>query len=179
MIRYAFVSPEAQNDLENWLDKQDWLEDLARRVQHYGWKYDYRARSVAPNSFLGVLPQPLEELAIRLKSEKLMSEIPDQAIINEYLPGQGIAAHVDCKPCFGPEIATISLGDEYPMVFTNARTGVEQIVWLPKGSVCVMSCESRYLWTHEIPKRKSDKIPGGGIKKRKRRVSITFRNVVM
>ena len=26
------------------IDKQQWLGDLKRRVQHYGFKYDYRAR---------------------------------------------------------------------------------------------------------------------------------------
>ena len=33
----------------------------------------------------------------------------EQAIVNEYEPGQGIAPHVD-RDCFGPVVATVSLG---------------------------------------------------------------------
>ena len=31
------------------------------------------------------------------------------AAVNEYLPGQGIAQHVDCVPCFGGTVASLSL----------------------------------------------------------------------
>ena len=38
---------EHQHDwLLTQIDKQQWLDDLKRRVQHYGFKYDYRARKV-------------------------------------------------------------------------------------------------------------------------------------
>lgn len=158
------------------LDRMPWLEDLSRRVQHYGWRYDYRSRKIHHDAFLGPLPGCLQDVARQLFASGLMEGVPDQAIVNEYLPGQGIAAHVDCEPCFGPEIATISLGDEYPMRFTNCATAESHDIWLPVGSVCVMRGPSRYEWTHAIAKRKSDLV-GGSRKLRKRRVSVTFRKV--
>ncbi|MEI7575655.1 MAG: alpha-ketoglutarate-dependent dioxygenase AlkB [Armatimonadota bacterium] len=161
------------------IDSNLWLSDLSRRVQHYGWRYDYRTRKLHPDSYLGPLPDFLSGLCQRIKQEQLMEVVPDQVIVNEYLPGQGIAPHIDCEPCFGPEIATISLGDEYPMNFRHTITNEEFQLFLPVGSICVLSGESRYLWTHEIAKRKSDLLPGGGRKARLRRVSVTFRSVLV
>ncbi|MFZ4506655.1 MAG: alpha-ketoglutarate-dependent dioxygenase AlkB [Fimbriimonas sp.] len=160
------------------LDRMPWLDDLSRRVQHYGWRYDYKSRKIHRDAYLGPLPGFLLDVAEDLFSVGLMECVPDQAIVNEYLPGQGIAAHIDCEPCFGPEIATLSLGDEYPMRFTNVSTDESREVWLPVGSVCVMSGPARYEWRHEIAKRKSD-LFGGTRKIRKRRVSVTFRTVIL
>lgn len=159
------------------IDRMPWLDDLSRRVQHYGWRYDYKARRVSDDAYLGPLPAFLQDVAVELFSAGLMESVPDQAIVNEYLPGQGISAHIDCEPCFGPEIASISLGDEYPMRFTHTVTGQVHDLWLPVGSVCVMRGPARYDWKHEIVKRKSDLL-GGARKLRKRRVSVTFRTVI-
>lgn len=160
------------------LDRMPWLDDLSRRVQHYGWLYDYKSRKIHHDSYLGPLPGFLQEIAEALFSAGFMECVPNQAIVNEYLPGQGIAAHIDCEPCFGPEIATISLGDEYPMRFTCVSTSEAIDVWLPVGSACVISGPARYEWRHEIAKRKSD--PSGGTRKlRTRRVSVTFRTVIL
>lgn len=165
------------HSLLDTIDRMPWLNDLSRRVQHYGWRYDYKARSVHRDAFLGPLPGFLQDVAADLFSAGLMECVPDQAIVNEYLPGQGIAAHIDCEPCFGPEIASISLGDEYPMRFTHTVTGEAHDVWLPVGSACVMRGPARYEWKHEIVKRKSDQF-GGARKQRKRRVSVTFRTAI-
>ena len=51
--------------------------------------------------FLGELPEWLDNIAGRLYRDKLFKIKPDQAIINEYNPGQGITSHIDCIPCFG------------------------------------------------------------------------------
>lgn len=160
------------------LDRMPWLDDLSRRVQHYGWRYDYKSRKIHRDAYLGSLPAFLEEIAQRLYTEGLMECLPDQAIVNEYLPGQGIAAHIDCEPCFGPEIATLSLGDDYPMRFTHLTNAESHELWLPVGSACVMRGPARYQWKHEIAKRKSD-VVGGARKQRKRRVSVTFRKVIL
>lgn len=160
------------------LDRMSWRDDLSRRVQHYGWRYDYKSRRVIRDAYLGPLPDFLQDVAVELFTSGLMERVPDQAIVNEYLPGQGIAAHIDCEPCFGPEIATISLGDEYPMRFTNFLTAEAIDVWLPVGSACIISGPARYEWRHEIAKRKSDHFSGAR-KMRKRRVSVTFRTAIL
>ncbi len=104
--------------------------------------------------------------------------MPDQAIVKEYLPGQGIAAHIDCGPCFGPQIATLSLGDACPMRFTHALTGAARDVWLPVGSLCVLSGPARHEWRHEIARRRTDPNPSGR-RACARRVSVTFRTVTL
>jgi len=177
-IHAEFLAGQDADALLSFVEAQPWLSDLTRRVQHYGWKYDYRKRMIDSDSYLGELPPHFEKLAHRIVQLGYMTHVPDQVIVNEYLPGQGITAHIDCEPCFGPEIATLSLGDEYPMVFTHTLTGEKREFRLPVGSLCVMSGEARYKWMHEIAKRKSDAL--NGVKKhRKRRISITFRKVTV
>ncbi len=97
---------------------------------------------------------------------------PNQVIINEYLPGQGIGRHVDCAPCFGPQIATLSLGSPCEMHFRNVVTGEVINLTLAVNSLLILNGPSRYDWTHEISARKAD----NGIS-RTRRVSVTFRTV--
>ena len=173
------IDEATEASLAEWIDSQPWIDDLSRRVQHYGWRYDYRARQIASDARIGPLPHPLQELTDEFLTRRFLGERPDQAIVNEYLPGQGIAAHIDCEPCFGEEIATLSLLDSYPMEFSRPSTDESCTVWLAQRSLCVMAGESRWSWRHGITKRKSDPVPGGGRKSRGRRVSITFRRVVV
>lgn len=106
-----------------------------------------------------------------------MAREADQVIVNEYQPGQGISAHVDCVPCFGPVVAAISLGSACVMDFTHPTDGKKAAVHLAPGSLCVMTGPARYDWRHSIAARKSD--PGAGARiPRSRRVSVTFRTVL-
>jgi len=47
-LQYAanYLSPEESNRLLRIIDQQLWLMDLKRRVQHYGYRYNYKRRSV-------------------------------------------------------------------------------------------------------------------------------------
>jgi len=171
-----FVSEPAAGRLLAAIDASDWRADLKRRVQHYGWRYDYRARHVTKNMRLGPLPDWLLPVAEAVGDLPEFDRRPDQAIMNEYLPGQGISAHVDCEPCFGPAIASLSLGGEVEMVFRKRATGERRSVILEPAMLLILSGEARYDWTHEIPARKSD-IINGVRQPRKRRVSLTFRTV--
>lgn len=164
-----FISEEEERALLDKIDGQPWLTDLKRRVQHYGYKYDYKARNVDKGLCLGALPKWLTPIADKLESN------PSQAIVNEYLPGQGISAHVDCVPCFDGTIASLSLGAGTTMVF--ARKGHRQEMYLEPRSLLMLSGEARYDWTHAIPARKNDVIEGVKVE-RKRRVSVTFRTVI-
>src|SRR5437588_5070315 len=92
------------------IDRQPWLTELRRRVQHHGYRYDYKGRKVTPEMYLGPLPEWLQPLAQELKDRGLMPRVADQVIVNEYEPGQGIAPHVDCVPCFADTIASLTLG---------------------------------------------------------------------
>ncbi len=150
------LSAKEQQLLLNEIDHQPWRDDLKRRVQHYGYRYDYKARRVDPTMFLGTLPPFLQFLADRLSKLRLLPEVPDQAIINEYLPGQGISPHVDCEPCFGSAIATISLGAVYVMDLTDTMTDACEAIRLELGSCLVFSKEARYRWKHGIKPRFTD-----------------------
>jgi alkylated DNA repair dioxygenase AlkB len=173
-----WIDKAQESQLLDYVDGGTWRNDLKRRVQHYGFRYDYRARSVAPADQLGPLPRWLAALAGRLVEQHVFATTPDQVIVNEYLPGQGISAHTDCAPCFGDTIAILSLGSSVVMTFQCAATGAQHEVTLPRCSLLRLSGPARYDWLHAIPARKSDMIDG--IKtQRLRRVSLTFRSVVI
>ena len=159
------------------IDAVSWRADLKRRVQHYGYVYDYRRRTVDADMRLGALPVWLASLAQRLHVDGVFPTVPDQCIVNEYVPGQGIAPHVDCEPCFGDVIASLSLESACVMTFTQAKSTERREVVLSPRSLLVMREETRYNWRHGIPARKSDVIDGERVQ-RGRRVSVTFRCVV-
>lgn len=174
-----FIDRQTEISLLETIDRGSWLHDLSRRVQHYGYKYDYKARKLDHSFFLGKLPDWLQTIALSLYEKKLIDFIPDQAIINEYEIGQGIAPHIDCEPCFGDTILSLSLGSTCVMNFEkepHSKTKVELLV--EPRTLLIMKAESRYDWYHGIPPRKSDKFNGESLK-RGRRVSITFRKVVL
>lgn len=164
-----FITANEEQALIKIIDQQPWLNDLKRRVQHYGYKYDYKAREVTADSYIGPLPDWLMRVVRKLPFKS------DQAIVNEYLPGQGISAHVDCVPCFSDTIASLSLGSGAVMQFTNGQE--KHDLYLEPRSLIILSGPARYDWTHAIPARKSDVVDGFKIE-RGRRVSLTFRSVI-
>lgn len=173
-----FISPEEEAELVHHLDAGNWSNELRRRVQHFGYRYDYKARRVTPESHLGPLPGWIAPLARRLMSDEHFTNTPDQVIANEYLPGQGISKHVDCEPCFGPVIASLSLLSPCEMVFRRLDGSARASILLEPRSLVILSGEGRYDWTHEIPARQSDLI-NGLRHPRGRRISLTFRTTIM
>jgi hypothetical protein len=79
----GFIDEPAQIELLAAIDREPWLNDLKRRVQHYGYKYDYKARKIDRSMYLGKLPIWAQPLADKLQSEGCMAVNPDQLIINE------------------------------------------------------------------------------------------------
>jgi len=178
-LRYQsdYVSEAEQAQLISDIERQPWITDLKRRVQHYGYRYDYTRRSVDPEMYLGPLPVWLMPLAQRLRDDGTFSTMPDQVIVNEYVPGQGISAHIDCIPCFGDTIVSISLLSSCVMLFTRSEPPAQIPVPVEQRSLLVMQGESRYQWKHAIPARKVDEVAGARIT-RERRISLTFRTIL-
>ena len=172
-----YITFEEQNQLIHAIDQQEWSLKLKRRVQHYGYRYDYKDGSLASANYLGALPDWAENIATRLFNDKLTEKAFDQLIVNEYQPGQGIISHVDCVPCFGNTIISLSLGSHCVMDFTHSQTQQKISLLLSPGSLVVMHREARYLWQHGIAPRKKDKYKGTEIT-RTRRISMTFREVL-
>jgi alkylated DNA repair dioxygenase AlkB len=172
-----FIDSAIESALIKTIDAQPWITELKRRVQHYGWRYDYKARSVTNDLRIGVLPDWLQTYAVRLQQAGLFNETPDQVIVNEYQSGQGISAHVDCVPCFADTISSLSLGSPCVMDFNHSKTGEKSSLLLEPRSLLVLTGDARYIWQHAIAGRKTDRYCGQIIN-RNRRVSLTFRKVL-
>ena len=122
--------------------------------------------------YLGPLPPILQELGAALVEARLIRASPEQAIVQEYLAGQSIAAHTDL-PAFGPDIVSVSLGQRSVIVFTHpARPKFTHL--LEPRSALALSGPARTEWKHAIPGRKTDPRTGAPFT---RRLSITFRTV--
>ena len=175
-LRYIpnFISAARSVELLERIDRQDWRDDLKRRVQHYGYIYDYRSGAISSDMKLGPLPNWLDGIARVLVEKSIFQKTPDQVIINEYEPGQGISAHIDCVPCFGDVIASLSLGSAVDMSFRKDREAIN--LRLEPQSLLVLGGEARFKWQHAIASRKSDKVDNARVS-RSRRVSLTFRTV--
>jgi alkylated DNA repair dioxygenase AlkB len=153
-----YITADQEQFLIEQIDNQPWLNDLKRRVQHYGYKYDYKARRITPDLKIGEVPNWLQIL-----------DGFDQVIINEYIAGQGITPHIDCIPCFDDTICSLSLLEPCEMVLE--KDNIKHSIILEPRSLLTLQGEARYKWKHSIPQRKSNV--------RNRRVSITYRKVIL
>ncbi|WP_285412924.1 alpha-ketoglutarate-dependent dioxygenase AlkB [Variovorax sp. efr-133-TYG-130] len=170
-----FINEREEHELLAAIDAAQWDTSMRRRVQHYGWKYDYKTRKVSPSARIGPLPAWAQQLAHRLVEKGVVSEEPDQVIVNEYQGKQGIAKHVDCIECFRGPIVTISLNETWEMLFTRTSSDRKLERYgqlLPRRSAVVLDGEARTSWQHEIPPRLEEM----GVV-RGRRISITLRRV--
>ena len=178
-----FLAVSEEDRLLAHIDSSEWLTDLSRRVMHFGYKYDYTSRNLDETARIGPLPEWLAQLAhmVREAASEEAKRLLDpqqpfeQAIINEYEPGQGIAPHKD-RDCFGPVVATVSLGSAVNMDFCCDSTGDEYVQRLEPRSLVLLHGDARFKWRHGIAKRQSDTLNGQKTK-RQRRVSITFRTI--
>lgn len=172
----SFLNEASQAAAVAAIDASPWNTYLRRRVQHFGYRYDYSARSVTADAYIGPLPDWSQAIARQLVDAAWFSEAPNQLIINEYTPGQGISAHIDCVPCFADTIVSVSLLSACEMRFVERKTRKRLTCVLEPLSVLVLAGPARFDWTHEIPARKSDVIFGQR-QQRSRRLSLTFRTV--
>ena len=173
------LTTEEQADCVKRIDAaaEQWRSDLSRRVQHYGWRYDYKARLITPDMYLGALPDWLQQLTARLHHETgSFDRIPEQVIVNEYLPGQGISTHIDHKG-FGPTIYTVSLLESWEMDFSLNWRDKSPLV-LTQGSCLLLTGPARSRYQHGIQARRHEPDGRGGRKPRRRRLSLTFRTVL-
>ncbi len=166
-----YITATKETQLIKTINKQEWDNSLKRRVQHYGYRYDYKARNVTPDMYIGKLPNWINKIATQLNEDGLCESVQDQVIINEYQPGQGISPHIDCEKCFGPRIFIISLGSQAVMEFTQTGEVKKEIV-LALRSLTMLYGEARSIWKHSIPARLKDNGVARG-----ERISLTFRNV--
>lgn len=170
-----------KNTIEE-LDKYKWeyLSNSAnsRKVQHYGYKYDYKTYNIHEKTidFPEIVNTYKKYLTNKCLELNIIDEKYDfnQCIINNYDAGQGISSHIDIKK-YGDVIGCFTIGSGATMRFKNDSFELYDI-YVEPDSLYIMSGEARYKWKHEMIPRKTDNINGKKIK-RERRISITFRNV--
>ncbi len=162
-----FITLEEEKELLKQINKQVWSSALSRRTQHYGYIYDYKSREAVQET--NPIPEWCQFLITRLMEKELLKNVPDQLIINEYMPGQGIFPHIDDPVSFEDGIVSLSLESDIIMDFIR---DTKKHVMLKRRSVIVLHGDARYKWKHGITARKSD----FGLK-RSRRVSLTFRKM--
>lgn len=157
-----------------------WDSSLKRRVQHYGHRYKYRNAALTEPALAPPAPVPdwakalFDRCAKGLAMDVELENLDLQVIVNEYVPGQGISAHIDDPRQFGEWVITVSLGSACEMLFERKKNSEKHAVVLAPRSAYAMTGESRFLWTHAIPARKSDVVNGKRVT-RETRVSVTFR----
>lgn len=170
-----FISETIEEELIAEIDSRPWVVDYDRRLQYYG----YRNELEAPYDLVKFpvpIPPKMHRLSQEIVAQKILEQQPDQVIINEYSPGQGIRPHKD-RNYFDNQICGINLGSGCVMKFKKISGNEVIDVEVPRRSLYVMQDEARYKWNHSIPPRKKDKIDGN-VKHRERRVSITYRKVM-
>lgn len=168
----------------SYIQDLEWNKTLSRDTIHYGYAYDYSIREPQTRKLKPIdkeIPDYIKCLADALYESGILTEYPNQIIINKYEPGQGIAAHRDHNPIFGDSIATISLGSGIMMDFEPYREYKKTLdkklsVYLKPGDILVFAGDARLKYSHEIKKKKSDIVDGVRIP-RDTRISITFRHV--
>lgn len=165
-----FITDKQQEYIVNDLDHHEWSNELKRRVQHYGYKYDYTQKTIKESMKVEGLLDWMLVYGKKFRDSGYFHKFPDQAIVNEYMPGQGIYKHIDCEPCFGEAIASLSLLS--PCIMEFSRVGRKFDLLLEPKSLLILRGEARNLWYHGIPARLTD-----GETVRERRISVTFRTV--
>ncbi|TRY50675.1 Eukariotic RRM plus AlkB domain containing protein [Cryptosporidium tyzzeri] len=191
-----FINKLEAIELLDWIDNNgQWETKLNRKVQHYGYSFDYNNKTIS-SVWERDIPPILNRLIERMLSLKIITEVPDQITINEYEAGKGIGPHIDSHHTIGENISVISLGSGILFEFSelskrknldcSSKEGSgsrkydrisKRTVYIPENSLYIMKNEIRYAWEHGIKSRKYDKIQGK-FQQRKRRVSITIRKYI-
>jgi alkylated DNA repair dioxygenase AlkB len=162
-----YISESVENELIQYINSRKWNTELARRVQHYGYKFP---ELYTMTSLVDCEPIPYIIMPVLQKLNNELNRNFDQIIINEYKRGQGINQHIDKVDLFGDTVVSLSLGSPTVMHFTSAESGEEMSIKLSRRSVLILQGDARYTWRHSIKgKNNDDGVP------RETRISITFR----
>lgn len=173
-LYHNFFDQTLEEKLIKEIDAQIWLVDYSRRLQYYGFRNELEA-PYGLVTFPVPIPPIMYKFSQTLVSKKILLQQPDQVIVNEYSPGQGIRPHKD-RNYFENQICGVNLGSGCIMRFIRDKTKEVVDVEFPRFSIYVMQDEARKNWQHAIPPRKKDLVDGE-IKLRDRRLSITYRKV--
>lgn len=199
----SYVTAEESEKIMQILDNNEWIKEIRRRQQHYGYVY-YHTRhnlpTVQPSSQSQTDPHnlPLSQfdfLLERLRRDGIFpnrqknpnedENSPTQILVNEYLENTRIASHVDNVKAFGDVIVGLSLLQPCYMTMRNSQDeNQETRIYLAPRSLYVMRGEARYGWKHGITQMKHFVNPANLSEvthrdENYRRVSLTFRKILI
>ena len=171
-----FITPAEEARILLRIGQAPWLTELRRRVQHYGFQIQTTG-AAARECLRRPSPAGPRRWQNRLRPH-FGGALPVQCIVNEYRPGQGIGMHADHRD-FGPAVASLSLGADWPMHFrlrstrpyaSGAMPG-DEVATLPRRSVLVLTrAIADIAWMHGIDRADS-------ARETATRVSATFRTL--
>ena len=171
-----FINESLENDLVANIYNNKWDETIKRRVQHYGYTFNYNTKKIDNKS--KEFPEWIINLVELMNKLDLCKKFhPDQCTINEYPPGIGISRHIDTHSCFTDTIVSISLMSPTVMYFIDETSLIKEKIpiYLPERSILIISGEARYKYSHSIPYRKTDIDVINKVVYRNKRLSITLR----
>lgn len=86
-----FITQEEEKELIQHLDNKTWSNELHRRVQHYGYKYDYKCKKIVQDPNIEPIPDFVVPIINRIMENfPQLSQRPDQIIVNGIKPFQKI-----------------------------------------------------------------------------------------
>lgn len=176
---------DVEEELETFLQsEEDWFPVTSsansRIVRHYGFRYNYSSKGVTEPA--PPFPSIISKLREIIRS---INAVPDdlplnQCIINRYLPGQGISAHIDSLS-YADFVCCFTFGSGAELEFTKSDKN-PVFLYTELNSLYIMSGEARYEWKHQMRDRQNDTNRAGDDPRRiarGTRYSITFRSVIM
>lgn len=173
----TYIDDALETALMADIDALPWSLELGRRRQWYGGDYDDTELGLAQQYRASAPPDRFVAVAQQLYADGILPSVAIRFGVNEYLPGQGIGAHMDRDNEVVTSVAILSLGSGLMMDFVRPADKARQDVrsyYLHRRSLLLIAGEARYQWMHGIAPRRADKICGL-IRPRGRRLSIMFR----
>eukprot|EP01064_Diplonema_japonicum_P034903 TRINITY_DN737_c5_g1_i1.p1 TRINITY_DN737_c5_g1~~TRINITY_DN737_c5_g1_i1.p1 ORF type:complete len:263 (+),score=59.80 TRINITY_DN737_c5_g1_i1:51-791(+) len=157
-----FINKEEEDKLLRILEQGEWVELVKRRLQNWGGypHPDGMAEEGLPD-WLKMLAERIENIFPYWNNKHI-----NQALINEYTHGQGIAPHKD-GPNYTPYASILSLSSAAVISFAGGM--FPTTLPLPPRSLCAFAGSFYQDYTHEIPVRPHDAAV---------RYSITLRHAV-
>ena len=131
-----------------------------------GCEYAYSGKSLQRYDFF----EPLIEIRSLIQNQ--LGIYFNSVLANLYRDGNdSMGFHADDEPELGnnPVIASLSLGEERPLVFQNKDKTENKIFQQPHGSLMLMKGATQSAWKHGIRKSKKISEP---------RINFTFRNII-
>lgn len=196
-IEDDFITEAEEEALVREVQSRKWCTALARRTQHYGFRFNYNTIVADPDGAdrggeaaqtADAAADSKDDIPCSLAFDTLneASRVEgrpryNQLTVNEYQPGMGISAHCETHSCFEEGFCSISLLSGIAMRFERPPSkdypeATSVSIWLPRRSRVVFCGEVRLVWKHGIAKRKTDLVDGVVIP-RSLRISLTYREV--